>query len=118
MYQASTAAVSAVVTTTATPPPAMPSAGTGPQPKMNSGESGTSRTMPRQTASDGTSMLPVPRMTLASAFMQPDQDVADEDDVRVRERRFERAALAAHGRVDRPAEGEEDRRGDDAEARG
>ena len=69
MYQASTAAVSAVVTTTATPPPAMPSAGTGPQPKMNSGESGTSRTMPRQTASDGTSMLPVPRMTLASAFM-------------------------------------------------
>ena len=69
MYQASTAAVSAVVNTTATPPPAMPSAGNGPKPKIRQGDSGTSRTTPTQIASDGTSMLPVPRMTLASAFI-------------------------------------------------
>ncbi len=47
----------------------MPSAGTGPKPKMRQGESGTSSTTPRQTASDGTIMLPVPRITLASAFI-------------------------------------------------
>ena len=46
---------------------------------------------------------------------QPDQHVADEHDVRVRERRLERAALAAHRGIDRPAEGEEDRRRDDAQ---
>ena len=54
---------------TATPPPAMPSAGNGPQPKISRGESGTSTTTPRQTASAGTSMFPVPRITLASAFI-------------------------------------------------
>jgi hypothetical protein len=35
---------------------------------MNSGESGINRMTPPQIASDGTSMLPVPRSTLASAL--------------------------------------------------
>src|SRR4051812_23604160 len=60
-YAASTAAVSALVRTTATPAPAMPSAGIGPMPKMRSGERGTSSATPMHAASDGTSMLPVPR---------------------------------------------------------
>ena len=47
----------------------MPSAGIGPQPKIKSGDSGISSTTPMQTASEGTSMLPVPRMMLASAFI-------------------------------------------------
>ena len=51
------------------PPPAMPIAGIGPTPKISSGESGTSATAPAQMTSAGTSMLPVPRITLASAFM-------------------------------------------------
>ncbi len=45
----------------------MPNAGTGPQPKIRSGDNGTSRTTPTQMASDGSIMLPVPRITLASA---------------------------------------------------
>ena len=51
------------------PPPAMPSAGIGPRPKIRQGDSGTSSTTPAQIATDGTSMLPVPRSTLASAFI-------------------------------------------------
>ncbi len=47
----------------------MPSAGTGPKPKIRSGESGSSSTTPMQIATDGTTMLPVPRITLASAFI-------------------------------------------------
>ena len=69
MYQASTAAVSAVVKMTAMPPPAIPMAGTGPRPKISTGESGTSSTTPMQIASEGTNMLPVPRMALAQAFI-------------------------------------------------
>ncbi len=69
IYQARITAISAVVATTATPPPAIPIAGKGPSPKMSSGESGTRRTTPTQTTVDGNSMLPVPRMTLASAFI-------------------------------------------------
>ena len=69
MYQPSTSAVSAVVNTTATPPPAMPSAGNGPRPKIRHGDSGTSSTTLAQIASAGTNMLPVPRITLASAFI-------------------------------------------------
>ncbi len=51
------------------PPPAMPSAGMGPNPKIRHGDSGTSNATPAQIATDGTSMLPVPRSTLASAFI-------------------------------------------------
>ena len=40
--------------------------GTGPQPKMSSGDSGTSRTTPAQVTMAGTAMLPVPRTMLAS----------------------------------------------------
>ena len=69
MYQARIAAISAVVMTTATPPPAMPKAGIGPKPKMNSGDSGINSVTPMQITIDGNSMLPVPRTTLASPFM-------------------------------------------------
>ena len=69
MYQPSASAVSAVVATTAAPAPAMPSAGTGPSPKIRSGDNGTSRTTPTQIHTEGTHMLPLPRMTLASAFI-------------------------------------------------
>ena len=69
MYQARIAAISAVVATTATPPPAIPRAGMGPRPKMNSGDSGTRSVTPMQITSEGNSMLPVPRMTLASPFI-------------------------------------------------
>ena len=68
MVQAMPAVVSAVVSTTAMPPPAIPNAGTGPSPKISNGESGISNTTPTHIATDGTSMLPVPRSTLASAF--------------------------------------------------
>jgi hypothetical protein len=47
----------------------MPKPRTGPSPKISSGDSGTSRRTPPHTASEGTSMLPVPRTTLASAFI-------------------------------------------------
>ena len=43
----------------------MPSAGNGPRPKISTGESGISTTTPAQITKAGTSMLPVPRMTLA-----------------------------------------------------
>ena len=69
MYQAMPAEVSAVVSKIATAPPAMPNAGTGPRPKISKGDSGISNTTPTQIATDGTSMLPVPRSTLASAFI-------------------------------------------------
>lgn len=44
-------------------------AGNGPIPKIRHGDSGISSTTPRQIASDGTNMLPVPRITLARAFI-------------------------------------------------
>jgi hypothetical protein len=69
MYQPSTAVVSAVVNTTATPPPAMPSAGNGPRPKIRHGDSGISSSTLPQIAAAGTNILPVPRITLASAFI-------------------------------------------------
>ena len=47
----------------------MPMAGIGPKPKISAGESGTSSTTPMQIAIAGTNMLPVPRITLASAFI-------------------------------------------------
>jgi hypothetical protein len=68
MYQPSTDAVSALVSTMATPPPAMPRAGNGPRPKIRHGDSGTSSSTLVQIAAAGTNMLPVPRITLASAF--------------------------------------------------
>ena len=43
----------------------MPSAGNGPIPKISMGDNGTSTTTPAQITAAGTSMLPVPRMTLA-----------------------------------------------------
>ena len=49
--------------------PAMPSAGNGPRPKIRQGDSGSiSSTLPQETSA-GTNMLPVPRITLISAFM-------------------------------------------------
>ena len=47
----------------------MPIAGNRPKPKISAGDSGTSSTTPIQIAIAGTNMLPVPRMTLASAFI-------------------------------------------------
>lgn len=44
----------------------MPIAGTGPQPKMSSGDSGISTTTPATVTLAGTAMLPVPRITAAS----------------------------------------------------
>ena len=38
-------------------------------PKIKQGDSGTSKTTPAQVTNAGTSMLPVPRIALASAFM-------------------------------------------------
>ena len=66
--QPSSDVVMAEVITTAQPAPAIPIAGTGPQPKISSGESGISSTTPSTTASDGSIMLPVPRSTLAKAL--------------------------------------------------
>jgi hypothetical protein len=47
-------------------PPAIPSAGTGPQPKISSGDSGTSTTRPATFTYAGTAILPVPRTAAAS----------------------------------------------------
>ena len=44
----------------------MPSAGTGPQPKISNGDSGMSTAAPAQVTQAGTAMLPVPRITAAS----------------------------------------------------
>jgi hypothetical protein len=68
IYHPSTAAVSALVSNTAAAPPWMPIAGIGPKPKISNGESGTSNTTPTQIATAGTNILPVPLITLASAF--------------------------------------------------
>ena len=68
-YHASATRPAANDVSIATPPPAMPSAGNGPIPKISSGESGTRITVQPQMTSAGTSMLPVPRTALASAFM-------------------------------------------------
>src|SRR5262249_783213 len=68
-YQARTAVPPAENATTATPPPATPSAGNGPRPKIRHGESGTRRTTPTQLTSAGTHILPVPRTALARPFM-------------------------------------------------
>ncbi len=67
-YQPSTAVPATLKSTSATPPPAMPSAGNGPMPKIRHGDSGTSTTTPTQITKAGTSMLPVPRIALARAF--------------------------------------------------
>ena len=40
--------------------------GIGPQPKISSGDSGTSSTTPATVTLAGTAMLPVPRITAAS----------------------------------------------------
>ena len=50
----------------ASAPPAIPSAGNGPQPKMSAGESGITTRAPTQITEAGNAMLPVPRMTAAS----------------------------------------------------
>ena len=55
--------------TMATPPPAIPRPGSGPTPKISRGDKGMSSTTPAQVTSAGNSMLPVPRITLASAFI-------------------------------------------------
>ena len=47
-------------------PPAMPSAGKGPQPKISSGDSGMTISAPMQLTVAGVAMLPVPRITLDS----------------------------------------------------
>ncbi len=46
----------------------MPMAGTGPQPKIRSGDSGISSTSPTVATPAGTAMLPVPRITADSAL--------------------------------------------------
>ena len=68
-YHASATSPVANEMSIATPPPAMPSAGNGPIPKISTGESGTRMTVQPQMTSAGTSMLPVPRTALASAFI-------------------------------------------------
>ena len=98
-----------MVETTAIPAPAMPSAGNGPRPKIRHGDSGTSSTTPALTASAGTSMLPVPRIDARQRVHQPDQRRAGEDDIRIGQRRGERAALAAERPVQRGAEAEHQR---------
>ena len=79
--------------------------GTGPTPKISSGESGTSSTTPTQIASDGTSMLPVPRITLASAFISQTSTVPANTTFEYAQRRVERRAVAAQRAVERRAEG-------------
>ena len=46
----------------------MPRPGMGPQPKMNSGDSGTSTNAPSTVTYAGTAMLPVPRITADSVL--------------------------------------------------
>ena len=49
-------------------PPAAPSAGSGPNPKISAADSGTSSAAPAIVTTAGTKVLPVPRMTLASVL--------------------------------------------------
>jgi hypothetical protein len=46
----------------------MPSRGNGPQPKMRPGDKGISTAAPAQVTAAGTAILPVPRITFASAL--------------------------------------------------
>jgi hypothetical protein len=52
----------------ATAPPATPSRGNGPQPRIRQGDSGTRITVRPTLTPAGTTMFPVPRMTLAKAL--------------------------------------------------
>src|SRR5436309_2324542 len=54
--------------TTATPAPAMPRRGNGPQPQINAGESTTRSGPPPTTTTAGSRMLPAPRRTLPSVL--------------------------------------------------
>jgi hypothetical protein len=47
------------------PPPAIPSRGRGPSPKIRAGESGMSTTAPTHMTTAGRSMFPVPRIAAA-----------------------------------------------------
>ena len=69
MYQASTAAVSAVVRHGRRRRRRCRAPGSGRSRRSAAATAAPAATTPTQTASDGTSMLPVPRMTLASAFI-------------------------------------------------
>ena len=74
MYQASTAAVSAVVKTTAIAGRRRcPSAGNGPKPKISTGDSGTSSTTPTQIASDGHEHVAGAADDAGQRIHQPDQ---------------------------------------------
>src|SRR5438093_224907 len=52
--------------TTATAPPATPSRGSGPHPKMRQGDKGIRAAAPTEVTAAGIAMLPVPRITFAS----------------------------------------------------
>src|SRR2546428_46083 len=54
--------------TTATPAPAMPRRGNGPQPQINAGESTTRSGPPPTTTTAGSRMLPAPRRMLPSVL--------------------------------------------------
>ena len=117
MYQPSTDAVSAVVNTTATPPPAMPSAGNGPEAEDQAGRQ-------RHQQHDADADRQRRHQHVAGAaddagqrVHQPDQHGAGEHHVGIAQRRVERAALAAQRAIERRAEQQDQRREGQAQRR-
>src|SRR5215204_7181192 len=94
-YAASTTAVSALVRTTATPAPAMPSAGIGPMPRHPNAHCERRHEHVAGAADHA-----------REGVREPHEPGAGEHHVRVGERRLERAALPAERRVELPAEGD------------
>ena len=106
--QASTAAVSAVVKTTAIPAPAIPSAGIGPKPKIKHGRERHQQDHPDTDRQRGHEHVAGPADDTGQGIHQPDQPNTGEHHVRIEERRLERFPLAAERAVERSAEGQDE----------
>ena len=106
MYQASAAAVSAVVRMTAIPAPTIPSPGIGPTPKISRGER-HEHDHPDTGRQRGHEHVAGPADDAGQAIHQPDQPNTGEHHVRIEKRRLERLPLATERAVERWAEGQD-----------
>ena len=112
MYHPSTAVVSAVVSSTAYAPPAIPSAGIGPIPKIRHGESGTSSSTPPADRHGRNEHVARPANDARERVRKPDEHRAAENDLRVYEGVVQRRAASAERGIERRSEGEDECRED------
>jgi hypothetical protein len=81
--------------------PATPRRGSGPQPRISAGAMSRYTALAPAITPAGSTMRPVPRITLARRVEGPEHHGAAEDHVGVRERRVERRAVPTERAVDR-----------------